>query len=79
LELAYEAAKKGGSIPSVLNSSNEMAVRAFLGGRIRFTDITLIIERLLKQHKRIEFPSLEEIERIEKWVKEEVERFCLSR
>ncbi len=79
LRLAYKAAKRGGSAPCVLNSSNEMAVRAFLRGSIRFTDIPLIIEKVLSQHRRIEFPSLEEIRKIEEWVKEKVEAFCLFR
>jgi 1-deoxy-D-xylulose-5-phosphate reductoisomerase len=79
LGLAYKAAKEGGSAPCVLNSSNEIAVKAFLEGRIKFTDIPVIIEKILSRHKRIEFPSLEEIEEIEDWVKEEVEEFCLSR
>lgn len=76
LKLAYEAARKGGSATCVLNASNEAAVKAFLGGRIKFTDIPRIIEKLLSQHKRIEFPSLREIEEIERWAKEEVEEFC---
>jgi 1-deoxy-D-xylulose-5-phosphate reductoisomerase len=76
LKLAYEAAKKGGSAPCVLNASNEIAVKAFLDGKIKFTDIPVIIEKLLSRHKRIAFPSLDEIDRIEKWVEEEVDRFC---
>lgn len=79
LRLAYEAAKEGGSAACVLNSSNEAAVNAFLEGKINFTDIPKIIERLLSRHRRIEFPSLEEIEGIEDWAKEEVNKFCLSR
>jgi len=76
LKLAYEAAREGGSATAVLNSSNEAAVRAFLHNKIKFTDIPIIIEKLLSHHKRIEFPTLSEIEAIEEWVKSEVERFC---
>ncbi len=76
LRLAYEAAKKGGSAPCALNASNELAVKAFLESRIKFTDIPLIVEKVLSRHKKIEFPTLKEIFEIEKWVKEEVERFC---
>ncbi len=78
LKLAYAAAKEGGSAPSVLNASNEMAVKAFLEGRIKFTDIQVIIEKVLSRHKRIGPPSLKQIEEIEKWTELEVERFCLS-
>jgi len=78
LRLAYEAAREGGSTTCVLNSSNEAAVKAYLEGKIDFTDIPIIIEKLLSQHRKIKFPSLDEIEEIETWVEQEVERFCLS-
>lgn len=78
LKLTYAAAKEGGSAPCVLNVSNEMAVKAFLEGRIKFTDIPVIIEKVLSRHKRIGPPSLKQIEEIEKWTESEVERFCLS-
>jgi 1-deoxy-D-xylulose-5-phosphate reductoisomerase len=39
LDLAYRALGAGGTAPAVLNAANEVAVAAFLGGRIRFTDI----------------------------------------
>ena len=76
LGLAYKAAKEGGSAPCVLNVSNEMAVHAFLRGRIRFTDISLIIEKVLSRHKKIKFPSLEDIRQIQEWTEREVEKFC---
>jgi 1-deoxy-D-xylulose-5-phosphate reductoisomerase len=47
LLLAYEAMKKGGSAPCVLNAANEAAVEAFLSGRIRFVSIPHIIEDTL--------------------------------
>ncbi len=45
LRLAGEAARAGGTAPTVLNAANEVAVQAFLDRRIGFTDIPLIIER----------------------------------
>jgi len=47
LRLAYAAARTGGSAPAVLNGANEEAVRAFLAGRIAFTDIVRIVDRVL--------------------------------
>ena len=44
LRLARRAAELGGSAPAVLNASNEMAVEAFLHGRIKFVDIPLVVE-----------------------------------
>jgi 1-deoxy-D-xylulose-5-phosphate reductoisomerase len=47
LRLAYKAMKAGGTMPTVLNAANEIAVEAFLNEQIRFTDIPLIIERCM--------------------------------
>jgi 1-deoxy-D-xylulose-5-phosphate reductoisomerase len=47
LSLAYAAAQAGGTAPAVLNGANEEAVRAFLAGRIRFTDIVRLVDRVL--------------------------------
>ena len=51
LTLAREAARRGGSWPTVLNAADETAVYAFLNGEIRFTDIAKIIEKTLTKHK----------------------------
>jgi len=48
LSLAYHAAKEGGNKPCVMNAANEVAVAKFLQGKIRFTDITKIIEKALR-------------------------------
>ena len=47
LRLAGEAAATGGTAPCILNAANEVAVHAFLGGQLRFTDIARVIERTL--------------------------------
>ncbi|WP_274585148.1 1-deoxy-D-xylulose-5-phosphate reductoisomerase [Neisseria leonii] len=47
LKLAYEAMRSGGSAPCVLNAANEVAVAAFLDGRIRFTDIAGVVAECL--------------------------------
>jgi 1-deoxy-D-xylulose-5-phosphate reductoisomerase len=49
LRLAGEAARAGGTAPCVLNASNEVAVYAFLEGKIRFLDIPEVIERTLAE------------------------------
>jgi 1-deoxy-D-xylulose-5-phosphate reductoisomerase len=49
LRLAGEAARAGGTAPCVLNASNEIAVHAFLDGRLRFLEISEVIERTLQQ------------------------------
>jgi 1-deoxy-D-xylulose-5-phosphate reductoisomerase len=47
LRLAGEAARQGGTAPCVLNAANEVAVHAFLEGRLRFVEIPEVIERTL--------------------------------
>jgi 1-deoxy-D-xylulose-5-phosphate reductoisomerase len=47
LRLAREAARAGGTAPCVLNAANEVAVHAFLQGRLRFLEIAEVIERTL--------------------------------
>ena len=49
LRLAGEAARAGGTAPCVLNAANEIAVHAFLAGRLRFLQIPLVIEQTLSQ------------------------------
>lgn len=48
LQLAYDALAEGGAWPIVLNAANEVAVGAFLEGRLRFLDIPVVIERALE-------------------------------
>jgi len=49
LRLALEAGAVGGTAPSVLNAADEVAVAAFLGGRIPFTGIAAVIEAVLEE------------------------------
>ncbi|AGT31569.2 1-deoxy-D-xylulose 5-phosphate reductoisomerase [Geobacillus genomosp. 3] len=65
LRLAYEAGKRGGSLPVVLNAANEEAVAAFLAGRIPFLAIEEWIERALERHQPVSDPQLEEIREID--------------
>lgn len=62
LRLAMEAVALGGSAMTVLNAANEVAVAAFLAGSIRFTDIPVIIERVLGNHKNLEPDSISMVE-----------------
>ncbi|MEW5766582.1 MAG: 1-deoxy-D-xylulose-5-phosphate reductoisomerase [bacterium] len=74
LRLAMEVAEKGGSWTTVLNAANEAAVTLFLKEKIAFTDIPLLIERVLERHTPIPHPNLEEILSIDHWAREEAER-----
>ena len=50
IDMAYEASRRGGSYPVVLNGANEVLVDKFLHGRIRFIDIQNSLERILEEH-----------------------------
>lgn len=59
LRLAYRALRAGGTLPAALNAANEEAVSAFLGGRIRLTDIARTIERVMDAHETRAVSSLD--------------------
>ena len=59
LRLAYEAMQAGGAAPAVLNAANEVAVSAFLQGRIAFLSIPALVEQALARAPRGHAPSLD--------------------
>ena len=61
LALAYEAGRTGGSLPTVFNAANEMAVGQFLNREIKYLEIIEIIEDCMRAHKNIENPTLDQI------------------
>lgn len=61
LALAYQALLLGGNVPTVLNAANELAVRRFLDGSIRFLEIPEIIEASMQAIPYREAPSVEQI------------------
>ncbi|MGG4040780.1 1-deoxy-D-xylulose-5-phosphate reductoisomerase [Bacillus smithii] len=66
LAFAYEAGKAGGSMPTVLNAANEVAVKAFLDGKISFLKIEELIGKALEWHTLIKDPDLESIQCIDR-------------
>jgi len=61
LSLAFYAINEDGVIPTVLNASDEIAVKYFLDDKIGFTDIFDIVEDVVSNYKNINNPSLEDI------------------
>lgn len=59
--LAYEAGRTGGTMPTVYNAANELAVSKFLNEQIKFLDIPAAIEGAMSRHKVIENPTLEQV------------------
>lgn len=65
LPMAVQAAREGGSMPTVFNAANELAVKKFLHEEIRFLDIYDIIGQSMERHKKTESPDLDEILAVE--------------
>lgn len=61
LRLAREALNIGGSAPTVLNAANEIAVHAFLAGKLSFLDITTVVEQTLDHIPRRDLTSLDDV------------------
>ena len=82
LALAYEAAGKGGSAPAVLNASNEVAVEAFVEGKIGFVDIPLVVQEVLESHRTQDISSIADVLEADRWARaraiEAVEKGMIS-
>ena len=61
LALGLQAAREGGSMPTVFNAANERAVSLFLNRKIGFLDIAELIEACMEHHRRVEDPDVDEI------------------
>lgn len=73
LRLAYEAARTGGSMPTVMNAANERAVAMFLDRKIGFLNIPEIMGECMAAHQVIAHPSLEDILETEQWTYQYIE------
>ena len=73
LSLAYRALEDGETMPAVLNAANEIAVRAFLNGKIQFTDIPEIAERTMDIHHPQKINLLEDVLIADSWARQKAE------
>jgi 1-deoxy-D-xylulose-5-phosphate reductoisomerase len=68
----------GGTLPAVLNAANEVAVPAFLEGRIPFPAIWRTVEAVMGKHRMVQHPRLDDILKADAWAREaareEIER-----
>lgn len=76
LMLAFEAFRRGGSVPTVFNAANERAVSLFLDHKIGFLDIPKLIGLSMEQHKKVENPTVEQILEAEASTYEFIESRC---
>lgn len=73
LRFAYDAIEAGGSMPTVLNAANELAVAKFLNKKVRFQEIYEIIDFCMSRHEIIANPTVDEILDTERNVYEIIE------
>ncbi|MFA6320446.1 MAG: 1-deoxy-D-xylulose-5-phosphate reductoisomerase [Candidatus Omnitrophota bacterium] len=78
LELAREAVRCGGAHPAVLCAADEEVVQGYLAGKIKFSDIPKVIEKVVSGYKNTKKTglSLDEILNAGEWAKEEVRKIC---
>jgi 1-deoxy-D-xylulose-5-phosphate reductoisomerase len=70
LAMAFEAGKIGGTMPTVLNAANEVAVEKFLQKTIPFLGIEAMIEKTISKHTVVKNPQLEDIQNADQWARE---------
>ncbi|HHX55072.1 MAG TPA: 1-deoxy-D-xylulose-5-phosphate reductoisomerase, partial [Clostridiales bacterium] len=75
LELAYKVGKAGGSLPTVFNAANEIAVEKFLNGKIRYLEIVELITSAIEAHSIIPNPTVSQILEIEEKTHEYINCF----
>ena len=75
LSLGFQCARAGGASGAVLNAANEAAVQAFLDGDLHFTEIVPACRSVLEAHKPVENPTLEQLEELDAWARQEVQQW----
>jgi 1-deoxy-D-xylulose-5-phosphate reductoisomerase len=65
--LALTAGKIGQSMPAVLSGSNEIAVQAFLEGKIGFLDIPQVVEKTMERHRVFPINSIDQAVEADRW------------
>jgi 1-deoxy-D-xylulose-5-phosphate reductoisomerase len=69
LGLARRAGDTCGTMPAVFNAANEVAVEAFLGGRIKFPQIPELVCRIMDAHQVVASPTLDQILEADAWAR----------
>ncbi len=78
LGLAYRALGEGESMPAVMNAANEIAVEAFLEGRISFLQIARVIEQTMDRHQAHRLASIDEVLAADQWGREAARTICAA-
>jgi 1-deoxy-D-xylulose-5-phosphate reductoisomerase len=78
LKLAYQVAEAGGTSGAVLNAANEVAVAAFMAGKIAFGEICRMVELTISQHRIQTNPSLDDLLEADRWARQCAEIWIAS-
>ncbi len=75
LDLAFRALREGGTMPAIMNAANEEAVELFRHGKIKFTDIHRVVERVMNDLKAEPAPDLAAILAADRCAREKVRQY----
>jgi len=74
LKLARQAGETGGTLPSVMNAANEVAVEAFVNRSISFPQISESVAKVMSNHQTVRHPNLEQVLEADSWARGEAAR-----
>ena len=69
LAIAYDVARRGGTLGAVMNAANEVAVEAFLGGRIAFGRISDLVGLTIRRHRLVQEPTMDDLMEADRWAR----------
>jgi 1-deoxy-D-xylulose-5-phosphate reductoisomerase len=78
LNLARRAGEIGGTLPAVMNAANEVAVSAFLDGKVRFPEIWGIVEQVMNRHTPVAHANLDAILGADQWARAQAHGYLQS-
>lgn len=70
LKLAYQSIEIGETMPAILNAANEVAVNAFIEGSLKFTEIPMILKRVMEEHEVKPVQTIEDVLKADHWARE---------
>jgi len=70
LKLAYQSIEIGETMPAILNAANEVAVNAFLEGALKFTEIPILLQRVMQEHEVKSIHTIEDVLKADHWARE---------
>jgi 1-deoxy-D-xylulose-5-phosphate reductoisomerase len=79
LRIAYDVAKRGGTLGAVMNAANEAAVAAFTSGNVPFGEISRLVELTIARHRLQPQPSLDDLLEADRWARQTVQSLCAAR